>query len=546
MVRYLLTFSNLNNIYKSIANDVRYLLDPRKYLPSFEPRDIAIVPNTTFSDIESQKKILILIKRNELCSDYGIRKFCSEITIAGYLYNCFKSNLQKDHEYYKKRDGFYDMFRILEEISFARNRGLGIFNELTKAENELHKNLSDLRAQNHGKYAAEPTINIKFKPKIASLLKFYENDVLTNLDEILKGNDLIKYCNNEYLFANNNIYQCYPRSNFNFTLKHINDFYKSSFDFPLKYLSTNLKLLKDNFRDADYLLYLSKWLNKDVKDLFTSVNNLLDSIYTLSEDLCRRYDSFDTMFYWFDYLMRCINQKIVDCFDNISCVLYYGDLKRELVNNNRVQEKFSKIYHKFSSNLLNDFYPKEKFRNENEVLQSYFFSEDTVLGKGQQDQKEDLHAIARILVEMNYDWMNEINSLKFIFSEKCSFYTSLKHYGVYSDRYGKGVLQILKYEKKHQYICDFIEQKRIVNKDINFFEKLFDKLFPETDAVNTHGDSYTVISKRMVLFYDSFFVYFMDSNDNIKLKIYYKIVFPSIDVAVLSLAFLVFKVNTII
>ena len=132
MYRYLLTFSVLHDIPEGIAIDVRYLLDPRKYVEFLEPRDIAIVPSSNFSDIESQRKILILIKRNELYSDYGVRKFCSEVTIAGYLYNCFKSNLQKDQEYYKKRDGFYDMFTILDEVNFARNKGLGIFNELAK------------------------------------------------------------------------------------------------------------------------------------------------------------------------------------------------------------------------------------------------------------------------------------------------------------------------------------------------------------------------------------------------------------------------------
>ena len=547
MYRYLLTFSVLHDIPEGIAIDVRYLLDPRKYVEFLEPRDIAIVPSSNFSDIESQRKILILIKRNELYSDYGVRKFCSEVTIAGYLYNCFKSNLQKDQEYYKKRDGFYDMFTILDEVNFARNKGLGIFNELADAEKHLHKKLSDLKAKNHGKFATEPTVYKEFKTQIALLLKYYEDDVKDKLVKMLKGNDLIRYCNNEYLFSNNIIYKCYQISDFSFTLKHIDDFYNDSFGEFFDKLSINLNLLRNEFYD-NCLLYLGKWLSTGVKhrkaDLFTSVINLLDKFYAEAEFLCNRHNDFDTMFYWFDCLMRDINQKIVDSFDNKECVLYYGDLKRELVNDKRVQEIFSKIYNKFSLTLLNNFFSKEQYSNE--VLKSFFFSADTVIGKGQTDQKYDLHAISRLLIEMNYDWMKTITlETLTVPIHRCRYYSSSKHYKVDLTMYHKGVLQILKYNNTHKYVCDYIEEKNILKNDNIFFKKYLDKFLPVNDATCEYGDYYIVPSERIVLFYDSFYIYF-EVNGNIKLKIHHKVVFPSIDVAVLTLACHVFRIKKIV
>ncbi len=546
MYRYLLTFSVLHDIPESIAIDVRYLLDPRKYVEFFEPRDIAIVPSSNFSDIESQRKILILIKRNELYSDYGVREFCSEITIAGYLYNCFKSNLQKNPEYYKIRDGFYDMFSILDEVSFARNKGLDIFNELDDAEVALSKNLSDIKAQNHGKYAAEPTVYIKFKTKIASLLKYYDDDIRGILVKMLNGNDLIRYCNNEYLFANNNIYQCYPIKDFNFTLKHLDDFYNDYFSDLFNSLSKDLNLLKNEF-NGNYLLYLSKWMSKRVKnrksDLFTSVNNLLDKFYKLSEVLCDRYDNFDTMFYWFNCLMIDINRIITDNFDNKECVFYYGDLKRNLVNNNIVQEKFYNICNKFSLSLLNNCYPKDKYKNLNEILKSFFFSTDTVLGIGQQDQKNEIHAISRLLVEIDYDMIADFASKECFFSGIFPFYSTSKHY-IVDSRFGKGVLQILKDGKTHKYICDYIDQKRLAHDDHNFMKNVLDKIFHRNDVMDNYGDSYRVLSKRIILFYDSFYIYLVD-NGTIKHKLYYKMIFPSIDIAVLTLVCHVFGVEKI-
>jgi hypothetical protein len=547
MVRYL-TFSYLDGIPKGIAQRVRCLLNPPECIVNHN--DIAIVPKNSFSDKESQIKILILAERNELFSDFGVRDFCSEITIAGWLYNSFENKMLKDPEYDKKRAGFHDMFVILDEITFSRNFGLGIFNELPNTEIIFDSKLPDLNARGNNSSAHSQPLYESYKTKISSLLKFYEDGIIEKLHKLLKGRDLIKYCNSEFMFANNNVYQCYPMVNFNFSLKNYEDFYNKELALVFRDLSFDLNALKRAFVKNNYLLYLSKWMSKEVRDrkqdLFVSVGNAINKFYELSDELCKRHDNFDAMFHLFLYLMKSINQKIVDSFDDKACVLYYGDLKRELINNKIVQNEFSKVYNKFSLNLLNTNYPEDEFANENEVLRSFFFSVKTLIGEGQQHQKNDLFAISRLLFEMNYDWMREISaeSEKFVFDNACTYYSKSTQYQVETKNY-KGVLQIIKYANNHKYVCDFIKDYDISKTSkITLWRRIIDYILEVYDTEYVSGDSYDVTSKRIVILYDSFYLYFT-VNDQIKLKLYYKIVFPSIDVAVLCLSCYVFNIERI-
>lgn len=549
MVRYLI-FSKLD------ISGVICLLE----YPIFvvKASDIAIVPATRFSDADSQKKIVIMAKKMRLFSDFGVRKYCSHITIAGYLYNSFFKKVEGDKGYYKTKNGFYDMLLISDEINYALREGFNIFDELISEESELHRKCSEILSR--GSKVAKPCIYEGFVTKMKQLLKYYRDGIDDKINEILKDDQgILNYYG--FVYGSNHIYNCYPYLDFQPSLKKLTERYKQSID---SYISCNVlynikelfKIFDTNNKNYNYILLLNRWCGNRVKtlktDLFTSICNSFQNFQKITKDFGFGNANYDMIFPFFNYLMHNLNKTILDNFTSKSCVFYYADLKRQLIEHPLVRGKFSEIYKCFSKELKLKYFSAEKYNDENEVLKEYFFNTGNLLGKSSQTLYNEPEFLVQILLNMDYNWLTNLvlNNIEFC-SRKCSILQQSTKFLVKYDKEEDGLLQVLKFQKRHYFVCDFVDGnnfkkvKTVGLKSSNHYsliQKII-KLFKNSDDNSVSDnlkDRYDIESRQVVIFYDSFYIYVMQHN-KIRLKIYYKTVFPNVDVTVLILISKIFN-----
>lgn len=563
MVKYL-TFFHYD--FKNDFDDVRCLLDPPQYV--VRDTDIAIVPKSGFSDTEIQRKILILARKGILFSDFGVRKFCSDITIAGFLYNCFVEKINTNIEYYKTYDCINDMILILEEISYALRAGFGIFNDLYREEMILKKQCSEISS--HGSRYAAPFIYESFSKKISSLLYSYQSNIDERLKQVVNSKEFICHIYNSSL-----IYTLYPAFDFNPSLRELADYYNKIVDDDINKVHHNSETLfinfdgnynildPSNYHVEDFVLLLSKWLGKNISslryNLFISICNALDKFYEQASNFCKGSDNFDILFPLFNYLMKKLNIVIIETFKRKSLVLYYADLKHQLVLNKSIQEITIKICNCFSNQIQSKYFSVNEYIDAIHVLKQYFFNVDSLLGICQKSQRYEFENLSRILLEINYDWMNTLASKNFIPEDtECSINQGAEKFDVVSKKYGnqqgRGILQVVKLPRRRSYICDFIEEKLFIkNTTADFSNNArglihpFKHLFKKQDDLECNIDTtttYNIKSLRICLFYDKFYIYIVVRNE-IVLKIFHSMVFPSVDTAVMTLVSEVFKLKSI-
>ena len=188
------------------------------------------------------------------------------------------------------------------------------------------------------------------------------------------------------------------------------------------------------------------------------------------------------------------------------------------------------------------------------MLKEYFFSSTNLFGNWQHNQQYKLRFMPKVFLKINFDWLGLLLTKRFEFYDRCSIKMKARKFLVESYDHGPGVLQVLKYSRKHCFICDLIKEKNyqdvmsnngISNNRFAFITKIKQKLIRlYNNQSNNEVENSITESKRVKIFFDTFYIYIV-VNGIIELKMYYKFVFPSVDLAALILVSKVFNFASI-
>lgn len=522
-VRYL-TFAHFDTTYSSdvlCLTDYEYENASKKFCQLLiEPKkDIAIVPKKSFLDKEVQKKILSLARENKLYDDYGVTSFCSEITLAGYLFNKFHNKIINKTEYYKTRSAFYDMYLILQKIHYAKFfDGFGIFEELHKDGYYIKDYQTIEKNDKITKYAKTASTSIKnikqnYEIAVYSLLFGYESIIKEYFSKIVSNETSKK-----------DLCECMLRDNFlySYVIKILpkfkfNEDYKSLFANELCDISNKSKKLF-NAIDSSENYFLSKWFYDsevifDRMDLIHAIVCVLKKFFNKIENDKLDYD---IIFDYFNYhLLPVINSSIVNWYSKISRVFCYSYLKYEFINNEEIREILIKFYSNFSGEL------KKKYSDDNivtpdDILKKIFFSSDSLLGINKEDSNQ-FRVIANIFLKIDYNKiLSKIDNI-IIEQSKIISLDDFDKFNINSYDNIDGQLFIANNKKLHRYHCHFIKNESMAKQD-----KFFD-----TDA-------------SVDIYYDKFYLY-IKCKDGSFFEFFYNSIFSNIDIAVFVLMLFLLK-----
>ena len=516
-VRYL-TFAHFDAAYSSdilCLTDYEYENASKKYCELLvEPMtDIAIVPKKSFLDKDVQKKILSLAREDKLYDDYGVTSFCSNITLAGFLFNSFYKKVFDKSEYYKTRSAFFEMYLILRKIHYAMFvDGFSIFEELHNADyytNDYQYFKKNIKVAKYAYMPSTSVNNIKQKYEVAvyKLLYGYESFIKDYFIKIV-SNETAKKDLCECMLRNSCLYSYVIRMLPKFKF---NEDYKSLFKKEFDDISQLAKRLFNSLDGSKYY-FLSKWFyDPEIVDLRKKIVIALTNVLSEFYDKIKKDKlDYDIIFDYFNnHLLPIINCNIVNSFSNTSKIFCYSYLKYEIINNKGIKNVLKQIYLEFSDEVRIQ-YSKYNIVNSDDVLKQFFFSTDSLLGGNEKDPKQ-LRAIANIFLNIDYNRvLKKIDSVLFERPKQISLGEFTK-FTIHTYDNADGQLFIANNKKIRRYRCYFIKNEIITTKD-----------------------DYMDNGVTVEIYYDKFYLY-VKCQDGSFFEFFYNSIFSNIDIAVFVL-----------
>ena len=475
-----------------------------------------------------------MAQNNILSSDYGVDDFCSEITIAGYLYvkltqkNQLYSKIKNDKDYQVKKSDIYEIYSILRHVRNAKLNGFKIFDELKKEE-YYDRDVKSFVSGNKEKIIRR-NIHEDYARSVFNLLCGYENDLNKVLNIILDSStckDIICKCllNDCYLYYY--VINIKPTFKFNTKDKKLFDF-----DDDLDKIEESARdILSFLPKDKDYPIILNIWYKEDIitlrEKLYNQIKNLLNKFNDVVQSHGKKY--YDTFFNIFiENILFGINNKILSCFSKLNHFFCYGSLKYEIINNAGLVDCFNDVYKNFNDRVKQAKFPNINSLDSNSVLKTIFFSNDSLIcSRGiTYDQYKIVKFLTKEIQRIDF----EAIQYEFCRDEILEAYYELPAicdiFEVMSDKYKEGTLLISRDSKLHFFRTNFIKKTNVHSQSFEIKEH----------------PSLKILSQELTVFYDKFYLYTKINNKQ-TIFLYYNNLFSDIDTAVLVLIFYLFKVS---